>query len=209
MMEHRDQRLLVQASNDMDINRFVRSFTDRPLLIHLPSLVFQRPRSLLNYLCGSSRASHVRRKRGTGAEGIGYCPISFKIDINSKTRQGRTGRFVVVITPFGRLLFWLSCPHLGDFVARTAQEVGSVQTLYNQDATAIKQFASDQMVVDLMKKNMSGFFGQAKQVMDALDVLQQVHPFVGGKISTCSRYCLSQDNLQLPYSLSRVSWVLN
>ncbi|KIK36265.1 hypothetical protein CY34DRAFT_16507 [Suillus luteus UH-Slu-Lm8-n1] len=66
-----------------------------------------------------------------------------------------------------------------DFVARTAQEAGSAQTLYNQNATAIKQFASDQMVVDLMKKNMSGFFGQAKQVMDALDVLQQVHPFVG------------------------------
>lgn len=61
------------------------------------------------------------------------------------------------------------------------------------------------MVVDLMKKNMSGFFGQAKQVMDALDVLQQVHPFVGGKISTCPRYCLSQDNLQWLYSLSRVS----
>ncbi|KAG1762172.1 hypothetical protein EDD22DRAFT_778740, partial [Suillus occidentalis] len=60
-----------------------------------------------------------------------------------------------------------------------AQEVESAQTLYNQDATAIKQFASDQMVVDLMKKNMNGFFGQAKQVMDALDVLQQVHPFVG------------------------------
>ncbi|KAG1807291.1 uncharacterized protein BJ212DRAFT_1387507 [Suillus subaureus] len=35
------------------------------------------------------------------------------------------------------------------------------------------------MVVDLSKKNMGDFLGEAKKVMEALDVLQQVHPFVG------------------------------
>ncbi|KAG1863753.1 hypothetical protein F4604DRAFT_1040818 [Suillus subluteus] len=35
------------------------------------------------------------------------------------------------------------------------------------------------MVADLSKKNMGDFLGEAKKVMEALDVLQQVHPFVG------------------------------
>ncbi|KAG0700969.1 hypothetical protein DFH29DRAFT_590627 [Suillus ampliporus] len=35
------------------------------------------------------------------------------------------------------------------------------------------------MVADLSKKNMGDFLGEAKKLMDALDVLQQVHPFVG------------------------------
>jgi hypothetical protein len=40
------------------------------------------------------------------------------------------------------------------------------------------------MVADLSKKNMGDFLGEAKQVMEALDVLQQVHPFVGGVFTT-------------------------
>ncbi|KAG1848911.1 hypothetical protein F4604DRAFT_1811966 [Suillus subluteus] len=35
------------------------------------------------------------------------------------------------------------------------------------------------MAADLSKKNMGDFLGEAKRVMEALDVLQQVHPFVG------------------------------
>lgn len=65
-----------------------------------------------------------------------------------------------------------------DYVAQTAQEVGSVHDFYTQNATAIKS-ASDAMVADLSKKNMGDFLGEAKKVMEALDVLQQVHPFVG------------------------------
>ncbi|KAG1807304.1 uncharacterized protein BJ212DRAFT_757953 [Suillus subaureus] len=65
-----------------------------------------------------------------------------------------------------------------DCVAQTAQEVVSVHDFYTQNATAIKS-ASDAMVVDLSKKNMGDFLGEAKKVMEALDVLQQVHPFVG------------------------------
>lgn len=65
-----------------------------------------------------------------------------------------------------------------EFITQTAQEVGSVHDFYTQNATAIKS-ASDAMVVDLSKKNMGDFLGEAKKVMDALDVLQQVHPFVG------------------------------
>ncbi|KAG1753123.1 hypothetical protein EDD22DRAFT_230875 [Suillus occidentalis] len=65
-----------------------------------------------------------------------------------------------------------------DCVAQTTQEVGSAHDFYVQNATAIKS-ASDAMVTDLSKKNMGDFLGEAKKVMEALDVLQQVHPFVG------------------------------
>ncbi|KAG2091978.1 uncharacterized protein F5147DRAFT_722750 [Suillus discolor] len=64
-----------------------------------------------------------------------------------------------------------------DCVVQTAQEVGSVYNFYNQNATI--NSASDAMVADLSKKNMGDFLGEAKKVMEALDVLQQVHPFVG------------------------------
>ncbi|KAG2036663.1 hypothetical protein BDR03DRAFT_921102 [Suillus americanus] len=65
-----------------------------------------------------------------------------------------------------------------DRIARSAQEVGSAQDFYTQNATTIKS-ASDAMVADLSKKNMGDFLGEAKKLMEALDVLQQVHPFVG------------------------------
>ncbi|KAG1800711.1 hypothetical protein EV424DRAFT_1331971, partial [Suillus variegatus] len=58
-----------------------------------------------------------------------------------------------------------------------AQGVGSVYDFYTQNATI--NSASDAMVADLSKKNMGDFLGEAKKVMEALDVLQQVHPFVG------------------------------
>ncbi|KAG1840325.1 hypothetical protein C8R48DRAFT_781802 [Suillus tomentosus] len=64
-----------------------------------------------------------------------------------------------------------------DLVVQTSQEVGSVYDFYTQNA-AINS-ASDAMVVDLTKKNMSDFLGEAKKVMAALDALQQVHPFIG------------------------------
>ncbi|KAG2055018.1 hypothetical protein BDR06DRAFT_353939 [Suillus hirtellus] len=64
-----------------------------------------------------------------------------------------------------------------DCVVQTAQEVGSVYNFYTQNATI--NSASDAMVADLSKKNMGDFLGEAKKVMEALDVLQQVHPFVG------------------------------
>jgi hypothetical protein len=64
-----------------------------------------------------------------------------------------------------------------DHVAQTAQEVESAHDLYTQNATAINS-ASDVMVTDLSKRNMGDFLGVAKKVMEALDVLQQVHPFV-------------------------------
>jgi hypothetical protein len=44
------------------------------------------------------------------------------------------------------------------------------------------------MVADLLKKNMDDFFGEAKKVMDALDTLQQIHPFVSGEYSTCRHH---------------------
>ncbi|KAG1897694.1 uncharacterized protein F5891DRAFT_514315 [Suillus fuscotomentosus] len=66
----------------------------------------------------------------------------------------------------------------GDLVVKTTQEVESARTLYNKNATVIQQSAADQMVTDLIKKNMGGFFGEAKKVMNALDTLQQIHPFV-------------------------------
>ncbi|KAG1762169.1 hypothetical protein EDD22DRAFT_823696 [Suillus occidentalis] len=65
-----------------------------------------------------------------------------------------------------------------DCVAQTTQEVILAHDFYVQNATAIKS-ASDAMVTDLSKKNMGDFLGEAKKVMEALDVLQQVHPFVG------------------------------
>ncbi|KAG1736414.1 uncharacterized protein EDB91DRAFT_1250037 [Suillus paluster] len=68
--------------------------------------------------------------------------------------------------------------HAEDFIAQTAQEVVSAHDFYNQNATAFKS-SSDAMVTDLSKKNMGDFLGEAKKVMDALDSLQQIHPFVG------------------------------
>ncbi|KIK36263.1 hypothetical protein CY34DRAFT_16505 [Suillus luteus UH-Slu-Lm8-n1] len=65
-----------------------------------------------------------------------------------------------------------------DYVAQIAQEAGSAHNLYTHNVTAFKS-ASDAMVVDLSKMNTGGFLGEAKKVMGALDVLQQVHPFVG------------------------------
>ncbi|KAG2142763.1 uncharacterized protein EDB93DRAFT_603411 [Suillus bovinus] len=64
-----------------------------------------------------------------------------------------------------------------DCVAQTVQEAESAYDFYTQNA-AINS-ASDAMVTDLSKKNMGNFLGEAKKVMEALDVLQQVHPFVG------------------------------
>jgi hypothetical protein len=92
-----------------------------------------------------------------------------------------SGRFVV------DNLFWLirvvfSYP-LEDYVAQTAQEVESVHDFYTQNATAINS-AYGAMIADLSKKNMGDFLGEAKQVMEALNVLQQVHPFVGGVFTT-------------------------
>jgi hypothetical protein len=80
--------------------------------------------------------------------------------------------------------FGLLCRPLEDYVAQTAQEVESVHDFYTQNATAIKS-ASDAMVTDLSKKNMGDFLGEAKKVMEALDILQQVHPFVAGVFTTC------------------------
>ncbi|KAG2132219.1 hypothetical protein BD769DRAFT_1449486 [Suillus cothurnatus] len=65
-----------------------------------------------------------------------------------------------------------------DCIAQTAQEVESAHDFYTQNAIAIKS-ASGAIIADLSKKNMSDFLGEAKKVMEALDVLQQVHPFVG------------------------------
>jgi hypothetical protein len=78
-----------------------------------------------------------------------------------------------------RAVFRFLCYPAEDSVAQTAQEVGLAHDFYAQNATAIKS-ASDAMVADLSKKNMGDFLGEAKKVMEALDVLQQVHPFVGG-----------------------------
>ncbi|KAG1762167.1 hypothetical protein EDD22DRAFT_592398 [Suillus occidentalis] len=65
-----------------------------------------------------------------------------------------------------------------DYVTQIAQEAGSAHNLYTHNVTAFKS-ASNAMVVDLSKMNMGDFLGEAKKVMGALDVLQQVHPFVG------------------------------
>lgn len=83
-----------------------------------------------------------------------------------------------------RVVFRLLCYPAEDCVAQTTQEVGLAHDFYVQNATAIKS-ASDAMVADLSKKNMGDFLGEAKKVMEALDVLQQVHPFVGGVFTTC------------------------
>ncbi|KAG1792242.1 hypothetical protein EV424DRAFT_1609382 [Suillus variegatus] len=66
----------------------------------------------------------------------------------------------------------------GNLISKTTQEVGSARTLYDDNAAVIQQSSADQMVADLLKKNMDDFFGEAKKVMDALDTLQQIHPFV-------------------------------
>ncbi|KAG1784897.1 uncharacterized protein HD556DRAFT_1461180 [Suillus plorans] len=66
----------------------------------------------------------------------------------------------------------------GNLISKTTQEVGSACTLYDDNAAVIQQSSADQMVADLLKKNMDDFFGEAKKVMDALDTLQQIHPFV-------------------------------
>lgn len=89
-----------------------------------------------------------------------------------------------------RVVFIILYHHLEDCITQTAQEVGSAHDFYTQNATAVKS-ASDAMVVDLSKKNMGDFLGEAKKVMDALDVLQQVHPFVGGVFTTYRCFCLS------------------
>jgi len=96
-----------------------------------------------------------------------------------------SGRFVVE-NPFrsGRAEFIILCHHLEDCIAQTAQEVESAHDFYTQNAIAIKS-ASGAMVADLSKKNMGDFLGEAKKVMEALDVLQQVHPFVGGVFTAC------------------------
>jgi hypothetical protein len=88
------------------------------------------------------------------------------------------------------VVFRLPCHPLEDHVAQTAQEVESAHDLYTQNATAINS-ASDVMVTDLSKRNMGDFLGVAKKVMEALDVLQQVHPFVAGVFDTCRCFHLS------------------
>ncbi|KAG1743666.1 uncharacterized protein EDB91DRAFT_1274269 [Suillus paluster] len=69
-------------------------------------------------------------------------------------------------------------PCLEDVIAQTIHDTGLAHNFYNQNATALDS-ASDAMVVDISKKNATDFLGEAKKLMDALDVLQQVHPFVG------------------------------
>lgn len=66
----------------------------------------------------------------------------------------------------------------GDLVTQASQQVESAYTLCDQNSTVIQQFASDQMVADLMNKSMDGFIGEARKVLDALGTLQQIHPFV-------------------------------
>ncbi|KAG1789590.1 uncharacterized protein HD556DRAFT_1446814 [Suillus plorans] len=66
----------------------------------------------------------------------------------------------------------------GNLISKTTEKVESAHTLYDDNAAVIQRSSADQMVADLLKKNMGGFFGEAKKVMDALDTLQQIHPFV-------------------------------
>ncbi|KAG1736406.1 uncharacterized protein EDB91DRAFT_504650 [Suillus paluster] len=70
------------------------------------------------------------------------------------------------------------CDRAEDVVAQTIHDAGLAHNFYNQNAAALDS-ASDAMVVDISKKNATDFLGEAKKLMDALDVLQQVHPFVG------------------------------
>lgn len=64
-----------------------------------------------------------------------------------------------------------------EFAAQTTQDVGSFHDFYTQNATVIKS-VSDVMVTDIAKKSMGDFLGEAKKVMEALDSLQQIHPFI-------------------------------
>jgi len=95
-----------------------------------------------------------------------------------------SGRFVVDNLSQLVRVFRLPCHHLEDYVTQIAQEAGSAHNVYTHNVTAFKS-ASNAMVVDLSKMNMGDFLGEAKKVMGALDVLQQVHPFVGGVFTTC------------------------
>jgi hypothetical protein len=102
-----------------------------------------------------------------------------------------SGRFVIDnLSQPVRVVFRLLCHHLEDCIAQSGQEAVSAHDFYTLNATAFKS-ASDAMVVDLSKMNMGDFLGEAKKVMVALDVLQQVHPFVGGVFTTCRCFRLS------------------
>ncbi|KAG1736417.1 uncharacterized protein EDB91DRAFT_1250043 [Suillus paluster] len=64
-----------------------------------------------------------------------------------------------------------------DVIALTIQDAGLAHNFYNQNAAALDLASDDVAVINISKKNATNFLGEAKKLMDALDVLQQVHPF--------------------------------
>lgn len=74
---------------------------------------------------------------------------------------------------------------IGELIVQTVE---SANTIYNKNAAAIES-ASDAMEnltrSGILKKTPSDLLVVAKKVMNALDIVKEVHPFVGGMCRQC------------------------